>query len=188
MSDILKQELLHAAKVLAASGCLPATDGNFSVRVNESQVLVTKRGIEKRNLQPSDLILVEIADPKPHGASSEWQLHRALYLSRPEVHAILHVHAPHLGSFAAVGKLPNKHLLIEAEATLGGLALIPFIEPGTAELGEAAVSHGKNAGVLLLERHGVVAVGVTIREALYRLERAELLAKIELGARLLLDS
>ncbi len=131
MIDSLKQELLHAAQILAASGCLPATDGNFSARLDNNRALVTRRGIEKRSLRPEDLIVVHLTDAQPAGASTEWQLHRALYLANPETKAILHVHAPHLGAFAAVGKLPNIHLLIEAEMTLGGIALIPYVEPGT---------------------------------------------------------
>lgn len=185
MLDALKQELLHAAQILSAVGCLPATDGNFSARLDNNRALVTKRGIEKRSLRPEDLTVVHLTDVKPPDASTEWQLHRALYLSNPATKAILHVHAPHLCAFAAVGKLPNVHLLIEAEMTLGGIAMISYVEPGTAGLGEAAVEQGGSAGILILERHGVVAVGPSIREALHRLERAEFLAKVELGARLL---
>ena len=166
-------------------GCLPATDGNFSVRVGTSKAIVTRKGVEKRGLSQADLVEIDLHDPNPHGASSEWKLHRALYEARPDVHAILHVHAPNLGVFVAAGKVPDVQLLMEAEITLNGVALIPYVEPGTAQLGEAAIEHGGNAGVLLLERHGVVAVGASIDEALHRLERAEFLARVQLGLKLL---
>ncbi|MCB9357289.1 MAG: class II aldolase/adducin family protein [Calditrichaeota bacterium] len=184
--DGASHELLHAARVLAAAGCLTATDGNFSARVGSSQVLVTRRGVEKRSLTASDLIVIELDEETPADASTEWPLHRALYNANPEVQSVLHVHAPHLGAFAAIGQVPNTKLLIEAEMTLGGIALIPFVEPGTAELGKLAVERGQGAGVLLLEKHGVATVGKSVREALHRLERAELLARIELETKVLL--
>lgn len=179
-SDIVK-DLLHAAVVLNGIGCLPAADGNFSVRIGDNKAIITRKGVEKRLLSESDLVEVDLNEVQPVKASTEWKLHRALYLARPGVNAILHVHAPELGVFVAAGKLPDVRLLMETEMTLGGMAMIPFVEPGTALLGEVAVKHGKDAGVLLLERHGVVAVGASIREALYRVERAEFLARVQLG-------
>jgi len=183
-SDLVK-ELLHAAVVLNNIGCLPATDGNFSVRVGDSRALVTRKGIEKRALTQNDLTEIDMNEIQPAEASSEWKLHRALYLARPDVKAILHVHAPLLGTFVAAGKIPDVTLLMEAEMTLGGIAMVSYVEPGTSLLGEHAVKFGGNAGVLLLERHGVVAVGSTIREALHRIERAEFLARVQLGMKLL---
>ncbi len=178
-------ELIHAAQVLDKIGCLPATDGNFSARLEHGKALVTRKGIEKRTLTAKDLIEIQIDEAEPVQVSSEWQLHRAMYVARADVHAVLHVHAPYLGVFVAAGKAPNVKLLMEAELTLGGFAVIPYAEPGTVKLGDDAVKHGGNAGVLILERHGVVAVGASISEALHRLERAEFLARVELGQKLL---
>lgn len=185
MSAPLISELIHAAQILAAAGCLPATDGNFSVRDGQSKVLVTRRAIEKRALCVKDIVEASMDEFQPAEASSEWKLHRAIYLARQDVRAILHVHSPYLGVFVAAGKIPDVKLLMEAELTLGGIALIPFAEPGTSDVGRLAVEHGANAGVLLLERHGVVAVGKDVREALHRIERAEFLARVQLGMKLL---
>ncbi|MBK6767224.1 MAG: class II aldolase/adducin family protein [bacterium] len=185
MIEAAKQELIRAAQVLAAAGCLPATDGNFSIRLDNNRALITKRGVEKRNLRVDDFTVAHLTDEQPREASTEWQLHRCLYVARSEVNAIMHVHAPHLGAFAALGKLPDINLLIEAEMMLGGMALVPYVEPGTSALGEAAVTHGAASGVLVLARHGIVSVGSSVREAVHRMERAEFLARVELGARLL---
>ncbi|MBK8130499.1 MAG: class II aldolase/adducin family protein [bacterium] len=173
-------ELLYAARVLAGINCLPATDGNFSARLADGRALVTRRGIEKRLLAESDLIEVSLDEFQPTEASSEWKLHRALYHARPDVYAILHVHAPNLGVFVAAGKVPDVKLLMEAEMTLGGIAMIPYAEPGSPDVGRLAVDMGNNAGVLLLERHGVVALGGSVQEALHRIERAEFLARVQL--------
>lgn len=183
-ADLVKH-LVHAAAVLNSIGCLPATDGNFSVRSGSRKAIVTRKGLEKRSLSRADLIEVDIDDVQPHEASSEWKLHRELYLARHDVNAILHVHAPELAVFVAAGKIPDVKLLMEAEMTLGRIAMIPYAEPGTSKVGELAIKHGANCGVLLLERHGVVAVGTSISEALHRIERAEFLARVQLRMKLL---
>lgn len=185
MNAGIENEMIHAAEVLNSMGCLPATDGNFSARSGSDKAIVTRQGIEKRYLCQNDLLEIDISEMCPFGASSEWKLHRAIYESRPEVNAILHVHAPYLGTFVAAGKIPDVSLLMETEMTLGGIALVPYVEPGTQELGEAALKHGGKAAVLILERHGVVSTGNSIREALHRLERAEFLARVQLAMKLL---
>lgn len=173
-------ELLHAAHVLKDGGYLPATDGNFSARLDQSAAIVTRSGVEKRALTQGDFAEVTLQELSPRDASSEWKLHRALYLSRADVNCILHVHSPALTAFAAASRCPNVHLLAEAEMTLGGIALIPYCPPGSGELGETAARYGRAGGILILERHGAVAVGGSVREALHRLERAELLARVEI--------
>lgn len=185
MDSYLVSELCHAAKVLNRIGCLPATDGNFSVRASGEKVIVTRKGIEKRQLTRDDLVMADLKDAQPGDASSEWKLHRALYKARSDINAILHVHAPLLGAFVAAAAVPDVSLLMETEQTLGGFALIPYADPGTAKIGELAVEHGGQAGVLILERHGVVAVGSSIREALHRIERAEFLARVQLAQKLI---
>ncbi len=178
----LVKDLIHASRVLRETGCLPATDGNFSARLHDERVVLTMRGIEKRSLSEWDVVEVSLNDESPIDGSTEWGLHRALYRSRPEIGCVLHVHAPALTSFAAAHVVPSVELLAEAVQTIGEIALIPFSTPGTPEVGERLVAANQSAMIYLLSNHGAVAVGSTVREALYRLERAEFLARVQIGA------
>jgi L-fuculose-phosphate aldolase len=178
----VKEELLRAAKVLADTNCLPATDGNFSARLDNHGILLTRAGVEKRTLSDEGLIIVKLEDVSPAGASSEWPMHKAIYLSRPDVNCILHVHAPGLTTFAAAHKTPNTALLAEAVMTIGEIALVPFTKPGGDQMGERLLKTSSTASVYLLSNHGALSVGGTVAEALHRLERAEFLARIELSA------
>ena len=178
-------DLLHAARVLAAYNCLPATDGNFSARVDDDHVLATASGIEKRELSANDLVKVVLSDDRPSKVSTEWGLHRAIYHNRPEIRCVLHVHAPALTSFAAAHQVPSVNLLAEAYMTIGEIALVPFVRPGTPEVGETLIQTNPRAMMYLLSNHGAVAVGATIRETLHRLERAEFLARVQLDTLLL---
>jgi L-fuculose-phosphate aldolase len=178
MPRILR-ELIHAATVLEACGCLPATDGNFSARLDAQRVLLTLSGVEKRGITEDMFFETELSSENPGRGSSEWLLHRELYMNRPDIMCILHVHAPYLTTFAAAHRVPDVGLLSEGRLAIGGIALVPYCRPGTASLGREALRADATAGVYLLANHGAVSVGRTVREALHRLERAEFLARVE---------
>jgi L-fuculose-phosphate aldolase len=176
------RELLHAARVMKESGFLPATDGNFSARISPTRAIITVSGIEKHFLTENDFIATDISEEHPPRGSSEWRIHRAIYLARPEINCILHAHSPALTSFAAARKIPNMALLAEAVATLSEIVLVPYHTPGTSEIADELIRKSLTAGVYILSNHGPVVVGDSIRETLHRFERAEHLAKVEINA------
>lgn len=173
-------ELIRGAQILGSRGFLPATDGNLSARLAGGRVLITRAGIEKRDLCARSFVDVSLRDERPGDGSSEWPLHRALYLCRDDVNAVLHVHAPCLTAFAVTHRVPSDDLLVEAARYVGEIALVPFRQPGSHELADALPASSRTAGIYLLANHGVVVVGTSVREAFHRLERAELLAEVEL--------
>ncbi|MBI5059271.1 class II aldolase/adducin family protein [candidate division KSB1 bacterium] len=179
------RELQHVARVLAAAHCLPATDGNFSARLDATRVVLTRKAIEKRELRQDDFVVSGVDDPAPEGGSSEWRLHQTLYRARPEIACVLHAHAPGLTAFAVARRVPDASLLAESALLLGRVALVPFVSPGTAALGETLIATDRDAGVYILANHGSVTVGGTITEALHRMERAEFLAVAEIQATIL---
>jgi len=178
----LVAEILHAARVLGSAGFLPATDGNLSARLDERLILITVRGVEKRELREAHIVEVSVDGLRPAEGSTEWPMHSALYRHRPDVHCVLHVHSPALTAFATAHRVPRIELLAEAYATVGRMALVPFVKPGTPLVGETMLKTDSTAMVYLLANHGAVAVGGTVRETLHRLERAEFLAQVELNA------
>jgi L-fuculose-phosphate aldolase len=171
-------ELIRAARILAAYGWLPATDGNLSARINSERVLLTTSGIEKRELDLASFVELELDATDSRQASTEWPMHRALYRGRSEVNAVLHVHSPYLTTFAASHRVPPVDLLAESSLTIGKIALIPYRTPGTPDLADALMIADTDVSVYLLANHGAVATGKTVTQALHRLERAELLAQI----------
>jgi len=101
-------------------------------------------------------------------------MHVAIYKRRPDVGAVVHTHDV-LPTVLADGIDPS--VLSEAEAYLGsGIAVVPYIQPGTAELAEAVASALERSNVAVLKRHGLVAVGRDLAEAVNRIEVAADLA------------
>lgn len=71
---------------------VPATSGNFSVRIDGRMAALTATGADKARLTAADVIEAEIAGPKHPRASAEAPLHLARYRADASVGAIAHVH------------------------------------------------------------------------------------------------
>ncbi|MDR3499319.1 MAG: methylthioribulose 1-phosphate dehydratase [Parvibaculum sp.] len=71
---------------------VPATSGNFSVRVDQRFAALTATGADKARLTAADVIEAEIAGPKHPRASAEAPLHHARYAADASVGAVAHIH------------------------------------------------------------------------------------------------
>jgi len=88
-------ELINAGKLLYAKGWVPATSGNFSIRLNSDNIAITVSGKDKGFLTPDDIMTINsrgepLDNKKP---SAETGLHVALYKQFPDINAILHTHS-----------------------------------------------------------------------------------------------
>jgi methylthioribulose-1-phosphate dehydratase len=88
--------LAAAGEDLYQRGWVPATSGNFSVRLDATSAIVTASGKHKGRLSPTDFIAVDlqakpISDGKP---SAETELHTRLYARFVDISAVLHCHSP----------------------------------------------------------------------------------------------
>jgi L-fuculose-phosphate aldolase len=180
------EALVAAGARLAAGGLIVATEGNLSVRLGPYAIAITPAGRRKDELEPRDIVVVAI-EPEPDEArravrpSSDVAVHRAIYAARPDVGAVAHAHLPVALALMAAGMVPDPAILAETVLVLPRLPFVPFEQPGSPALAEAvasAMAGSWAAGAALLERHGAVAVGRTIDEAVDRLETVELLSRI----------
>lgn len=184
----LREALVAAGRRLGARGLISAGEGNISVRLDDGMLLVTPSGRRKDELEPDDLLIVAIraaagaaaaAGPPP---SSDIAIHRAIYEARPDVTAVVHAHLPAAMALTLAGEVPDPAVLPETAMLLPRLPFIPFATPGSAELAAhvaKALGEGPDPlpGAVLLERHGGVAVGATINQAIDRLELVEVLCR-----------
>ena len=86
--------VIGAGRVASDRGWTPATSGNFSVRVDRERIAITRSGVDKGALKPSDVLIQSLDRPLLPGSSAEAPLHARRYRDAPEVGAIFHTHGP----------------------------------------------------------------------------------------------
>jgi L-fuculose-phosphate aldolase len=185
---LLRREIVETCRRLHARELIGAAEGNVSCRLGGSRLLVTPAGTSKASLRPADLVVVTAAGEHVRGrkrASSELRMHVAAYAARPDVHAIVHAHPITAIALTVAGVPPPNDIVPESSVVLGHVAVAPFATPGTDEVPRALAPLLAGHDVLLLERHGALALGRTLEEAFGRMETLERVARIALVARLL---
>jgi L-fuculose-phosphate aldolase len=190
----LRAAIVAGGRRLGARGLISASEGNISVRLADGSLLIMPSGRRKDELEPDEILSVAFdpdgpanaggapggtPDPKP---SSDIAIHRAIYAERADVRAVVHAHLPAAMALTLAGEVPDPAALPETALLLPRLPFVPFAAPGSAELAArvvAALASGEPPlpGAVLLERHGALAVGETVDEAVNRLELVEVLCR-----------
>jgi L-fuculose-phosphate aldolase len=164
----LREQMLETARNLNDLGLNRGTSGNLSVRLTESQWLVTPSGINAVRLSTQSMVLMSFEGRVigPGRPSSEWRFHQDILATRPEVNAVIHTHSTFATAMSCVQKdVPAFHYMI---AAAGGdsIRCAPYALFGTQELSEYAVSALVGRKACLLSNHGMIAVGKNLDAAL----------------------
>ena len=183
-----REAIVRVGARLGRRGLIAAGEGNISVRILDGQLLITPGGRRKDELAADDLVVVPLArgpsaatgSPAP---SSDVAIHRAIYAARADVGAVVHAHVPAAMALTVAGEQPDPAALPETALLLPRLPLVPFAAPGSGELGAAVAAALSKApeplpGAALLERHGAIAVGVSVDQALDRMELVDVLCRV----------
>jgi L-fuculose-phosphate aldolase len=184
----LRRELVAVCRRLHQRDLIGAGEGNVSARLAGGLVLVTPSGVSKADLRPADLLVVDGQGRLRRGRgrpSSELRMHLAVYGARPDVRAVVHAHPLAAVALTVAGLPPPNDVLPEASVVLGPVAVAPFSTPGTDEVPAALAPLLPGHDVVLLERHGALALGRSLGEAFGRLETLERVARVAVMARLL---
>lgn len=186
--------LIAAGQLFHARGWVPASGGNFSVRV-DGRTLVTASGQHKGELTPDSFVAVDAAgkvlDPGDR-ASAEAGLHAQVYGFDATAGAVLHTHS--VASTVLSRRLDQLVLrgyellkILEGISTHESEVRIPVfendqdIERLAARVGEA-MSRGEGTLGYLIRGHGLYAWGANATLARYRIEALEFLMECELHA------
>lgn len=172
-----------AGRRMRARGLIAGVDGSLSVRLGPFALAVTPAGRRKDELQPEDILAVPLdADQAPPGdirrqPSPDIAVHRAVYVARPEAHAIAHAQPPAVIACLLAGLRPDAAILPAAGDVVGRVASVPAFPLGgpAAAAAVAAALRDPSVGAVLLDRDGVLTVGRTVEEAVDRLEAVDLL-------------
>jgi autoinducer 2 (AI-2) kinase len=184
--DEVRAEVVQVVGELYAQQLITATGGNVSVRVPDGDELwITPSQLFKGDLHPDALVRIDLEgrslDAGARSASSERLMHCAAYHVRPEARAVIHAHAPNATILANAG-LPFLPISTEA-AFFADLPRIPFVMPGTAALAQAVAEALEESWAVLMQNHGLLVAGRSLRRAADMVEIIERSCEIILGCR-----
>jgi L-fuculose-phosphate aldolase len=158
----LRSAICEVGRRLHDRGFVAAWDGNISARLPGGSFLCTPTMCSKGRLGPNTLCVVD-GDGRqlsgPSARTSEILLHLSIYHHRPDVHAVVHSHAPHATAFAVSGEPVPTSVLAEAEYFLGHVPTVPYTLPGTQRFADSVVPFLEGTRALILANHGAVTFG-----------------------------
>jgi L-fuculose-phosphate aldolase len=184
----LRADIVEVGRRLYARGYTASNDGNISVRLDSSRLLMTPTSVCKGFMTVEMMCITDLDGKKIAGErnpSSEMQMHLEVYRQRPDVQAVVHAHPPIATGFAVAGIPLDRAVLAEVVTTLGSVPIAEYATPSTRELPEAVRQYVKAHDGMLLANHGALTLGADVFAAYYKMETIEHFAKISLVARML---
>ena len=182
----VKEEIIETGRYLASLHFHAGLAGNISTKISGNRLLCTRHGADKGALGVDDIIICDLDGNKISGngvPTSEFSMHRMAYRQRPDIRAVVHSHPPTATAFAVASVPLDQLMLPEMIVLLGPVALVPYATPGTEDLAERLKPHLERSDSFLLENHGALAIGSSLREAALRMELLEHNAQITLTVR-----
>jgi len=185
-------EMLHPADQIVMImeriykyGMTTTSGGNLSIRDDNGDIWISPAGIDKGTLTRKDIVCVK-ADGTIEGIhrpSSEFPFHKHLFEVRPDIMAVLHAHSPALVAFSIVRKIPNTHLIPNANLVCGEVGMAEYGLPGSDELGDKiAKVFAKGFNTVILENHGVCVGSQSLFKAFMAFETLDFCARLEIDA------
>ncbi|WP_052700314.1 methylthioribulose 1-phosphate dehydratase [Methylocucumis oryzae] len=187
------QQLIAAGRFIDSKAWVPATSGNFSLRLADGTIAITVSGKHKGRLQTSDIMLIDAEGRSLDGKkpSAETLLHTSLYQHFPDIHAVLH---PHPLNSVLISKCYQQRCILENYELLKAFPgiqthesqlIVPIFanDQNIARLANLVNSYLASVEVChgyIIEGHGLYAWGQTLNDALRHLEAFDFLFACEL--------
>ncbi|MGB5948680.1 MAG: methylthioribulose 1-phosphate dehydratase [Parvibaculum sp.] len=172
---------------------VPATSGNFSVRIDHARAALTATGADKARLTEADVIEAEISGAKHPRASAEAPLHLMRYAVDPSIGAIAHIHSlpatilsrahERAGFFRLEGwELLKAFSGIKTHETVLDIPIVPN-DQDTDRLAALIEERLAEAGPVpgyLISGHGLYTWGASAGDAIRHMEAFDFLLTAEL--------
>ncbi len=161
------RQLVDALQALDAWGFNAGTSGNLSVRSSDG-LLITPSAVPSQMVRVDDIVALDM-DGKVRSAgvpSSEWRIHRDIYLRIPEAFAVVHTHSVYATALASLREeLPAFHYVV-AKGGGSTIRCADYAPYGTQELSDAVSVALVDRRACLMANHGMLAYGPDLEAAL----------------------
>jgi L-ribulose-5-phosphate 4-epimerase len=167
----LRREVCALHAHLPAYGLVVWTAGNVSARVPGHDLMVIKpSGVDYDALTPDHMVVCDldgtVVDGE-HAPSSDTAAQAYVYRHLPHVGGVVHTHSPYAVAWAARGEPIPCVTTMCADEFGGDIPVGPFAIIGDDSIGRGIVEtlRDSRSPAVLMQSHGVFAVGPTARSA-----------------------
>jgi L-ribulose-5-phosphate 4-epimerase len=169
MLDKLREEVCRLHAELTKNGLVTWTSGNVSARDAKTGLIVIKpSGVKYEDLTPEKMVVVDLDGRPIEGSlkpSVDTATHLFIYNQRPDVGGVVHTHSPFATAFAAVGKPIPACLTAICDEFGGPIPVGGFAPIGGEEIGTEVVRAIGQSSAILMQNHGVFAIGKNAQAA-----------------------
>jgi L-ribulose-5-phosphate 4-epimerase len=169
MLEQLRREVCRWNQELPRNGLVAWTSGNVSGRDLKTGLIVIKpSGVVYEALTPENMVVVDPDGKRVEGElnpSVDTPTHLYIYKQRPDVGGIVHTHSNFATAFAAVGKPIPACLTAICDEFGGEIPVGKFAPIGGEEIGREVVRAIGASPAILMQNHGVFAVGKDAADA-----------------------
>ncbi|SCL87774.1 class II aldolase/adducin family protein [Sporanaerobacter sp. PP17-6a] len=165
-----KDEIIKAGIKLDRYGLIVLSGGNVSLRVEKDKILVTPSGMIYEEMVTDDIILMDLTGNIIEGkrkASVDTKALLYIYNNMTGVKAIIHTHQPYATALGLIQDEFKCNLTTLANATKGSVKVCSFSSAASEQMGIEAVENLNGKLAVILKNHGVIAVGNSLKQALY---------------------
>ena len=186
--EVARNEVVRYCTRLWNRRLVSGSSGNVSVKLDDGDLLVTPSLCSLAQLEPAQLVRVSpegLARNPSQRPTSELPLHLAAYRVRSEIRCVVHTHPTFSVVWSRTGVVFPRDT-VGASESLGTVAWTPYRKNGTPELAElCAAEFARGIDVVIMERHGLSAIGRTLEDAFIQTDLAEEGARIAIFSKLL---
>ncbi len=181
-----RKKVVEYGKKLITDGLTTGTGGNISIVDREhGYFCISPSGIDYFKTEPEDVVVLDldgnIVDGK-RKPSSEYEMHRLIYLNREEAEAVVHCHSTYATVLATNRlDLPASNYII-ADGGGKDIRCAEYATFGTKEIGEEAVKAMEGRRACLQANHGQITMGSSIESAFGLAATVEQLSRIHVLA------
>ena len=163
MLETLRREVCRWNRELPRNALVAWTSGNVSGRDPKTGLVVIKpSGVAYEDLTPDKMVIVDPDGKRVGGMlqpSVDTPTHLHIYRQRPDVGGIVHTHSTFATAFAAVGKPIPAVLTAICDEFGGPIPVGKFAPIGGEEIGREVVRAIGGSPAILMQNHGVFAIG-----------------------------
>jgi ribulose-5-phosphate 4-epimerase/fuculose-1-phosphate aldolase len=172
VTDTHLRTFVEAAHRIGTHQLLLCSSGNLSWRLNDEIMLISETGSWLPYLNKDQVCISRLSDGmilNNVSPSMDSGFHFGIMRQRKDVQVILHFQSLYATTLACLPDPPrNFNVINEIPAYIGQIDMLPYICPGSPELGIKVTESMRNHNLVVLRNHGQVVAGKSFDDVIQK--------------------